>query len=195
MILLKKGQEISIDDRMLTGFLVGFGWDVSHGRRFSFFRRAEEKVDCDASVILCKNGSWNGDIEDIVYYANLEHYSRGVIHMGDNITGEDGRDHEMVYVNLEKIPETVSRIVFTLNIYHAKDRGQDLGRLKKTYIRILDNNSGKEVCRYQPEGTNGRNTALIIAELRRCQGDWIFCAVGEGTDDVSIAAMAKRLGQ
>jgi tellurium resistance protein TerD len=100
--------------------------------------------------------------------------------MGDNLTGEGEGDDEVVIVDLRKVPENVQRIVFTVTIYDAEKRSQNFGQVKNAFVRLVDVESKQEVLRYDLEEDYSIETALILAELYRKNGEWRMNAVGAG---------------
>lgn len=106
--------------------------------------------------------------------AGSVHYS------GDNRTGEGSGDDETMLVDLGKIPATVDRISFSATIYDAETRIQNFGMVENAYIRILDQDSGEELCRYDLGEDFSTETAIVAGELYRHNGEWKFNAVGSG---------------
>ena len=47
-------------------------------------------------------------------YSNLK--ASGVIHSGDNLTGEGDGDDEIITVRLQKLPSDISQLFFTVNM-------------------------------------------------------------------------------
>ena len=197
---LQKGQKVNLvksNGSKLTKLMVGLGWDaVEQEEKGGFFSRmfggGKKDFDCDASVFLCKNGKLS-DVSDIVYFGNLEHKSGAVKHMGDNLTGEGEGDDEQIFVNLDNIPADYDKLVFVVNIYKAVDRKQDFGIIKNAYIRIMDNDTGEELCRYNLSGGDYNGMlAMIVGEVYRYKGDWKFNAMGNGTTDPGLKELSKR---
>lgn len=180
-INLTKGQKINLSKEYsgLRGVVVGLGWDpVKKG----LFSKAYD-VDCDASAILLDE---NGGCVHCVYYGARSYSNQSVVHHGDNLTGEGSGDDEQISVNLNSLPSKVHRIVFTVNIYNAFARRQDFGMIKNAYIRLVNEESGNELCRYNlSDGYDGK-TAMIMAEVFRKGNEWGFEAVGKGTNHNSI---------
>lgn len=59
---------------------------------------------------------------DLVYFGNLKHPSKAIIHTGDNLTGKGEGDDEQIIVNLEDIPEYVHKIVLEFLYTKLKKR-------------------------------------------------------------------------
>ena len=188
-ISLTKGQSVNLkknDGANLTRMMVGLGWDVAETNSYD--------IDCDASAFLCKNGKLSPGREDIVAFFNLSHSSGAVVHTGDNLTGEgeNDKDDEQIIVDLTKIPAQYDKIVFVVNIYRARERGQHFGLVKNAFIRIIDD-KGKEFCRYDIVGQDYVDkTALIFGEADRQGEAWKFKANGQATQDNSISELAGR---
>jgi len=197
---LQKGQKVSLvksNGAKLTKLMVGLGWDaIEEEEKGGFLSRifggGKKDFDCDASVFVCKNGKI-ASVDDIVYFGNLEHDSGAIKHMGDNLTGEGEGDDEQIFVDLNKIPADYDKLVFVVNIYKAVDRKQDFGIIKNAYIRIIDNDNGEELCRYNLSGGDYNGMlAMIVGEVYRYKGDWKFNAVGNGTTDPGLQELSRR---
>lgn len=190
---LQKGQKVDLTkgNTGLRTIVVGLGWDEAP-RGFSLFSRRED-IDCDASAILINgnSGKLNGPV-DVVYYGNLTHRSGAIRHCGDNLTGAGEGDDEQIIVELNKVPSDYSRIVFVVTIYQARERRQQFGMIKNAFIRIVDADSGKELCKYNLSDNYDGKTAMIFGEVYRYNGEWKFGAIGEPTTDNGISEMAAR---
>ena len=193
---LQKGQKVDLrkpDGSGLKHVMIGLGWDAakrSAGLFGSLFGK-NSSIDCDATVFLCRNGKIT-DSDDIVYFGNLSHSSGAVRHMGDNLTGEGEGDDEEVYVDLTELPSQYDRLVFVVNIYKARERAQHFGMIHNAFIRICDNDTRHELCRYSLSDNYDGMTAMIFGEMYLRNGQWRFNAVGQATNDNSITELAQR---
>ncbi len=188
---LQKGQKVDLTkgNSGLKTLVVGLGWDEAP-RKFSLFTKHED-IDCDASALLLKNGKLTGNV-DVVYYGNLTHRSGAVRHCGDNLTGAGDGDDEQIIVELAKVPAEYDKIVFTVNIYQAYQRKQNFGMIRNAFIRVVDADSGKELCKYNLSENYDGKTAMIFGEVYRYNGEWKFGAIGEPTNDPSINETVQR---
>lgn len=190
---LQKGQKVDLTkgNTGLKTLVVGLGWDEAP-KKFSLFSKHED-IDCDASAILINGatGKLNGPV-DVVYYGQLMHRSGAIRHCGDNLTGAGDGDDEQIIVELDKVPADYSKIVFTVTIYQARERKQQFGMIRNAFIRIVDADTGKELCRYNLSENYEGKTAMIFGEVYRYNGEWKFGAIGEPTNDNGIADMAAR---
>ena len=195
---LQKGQKVSLkksDGKKLSNLMVGLGWDaVTKEEKGGFFSRifgGKKDIDCDASVFVCQGGKLVSK-EDIVYFGNLEHKSKAIKHMGDNLTGEGDGDDEQIFVNLDKIPAQYDKLVFVVNIYKAVDRKQHFGMIKNAYIRIIDNDSREELCRFNLSEDYTDMLSMIAGEVYRYKDEWKFNAIGSGTKDTGLSTLSAR---
>ena len=185
---LSKGQKVDLTkgNPGLTKIMVGLGWDVNkYDGGFAF--------DLDAAVfMLGENGKVNSD-SDFVFYGNKEHVSGSVIHAGDNLTGEGDGDDEVIQVDLSRVPANVSRIAFTVTIYEADERNQNFGQVNNSYIRVLNQASGEELIHFDLGEDFSIETAVVVAELYRYNGEWKFNAIGSGYSG-GLAALCRDYG-
>ena len=175
MISLFKGQKIDLTkgNPKLSKILVGLGWDT---------KKYDGGYDFDldaAAFLLGSNGKVQSD-SDFVFYNNLRHSSGAVQHMGDNLTGAGDGDDEQIRVDLSKLPANIDKVAFTVTIHEADTRKQNFGQVSNAFIRIVDENSGKELIRYDLGEDFSIETAVVVGELYRNSGEWKFNAVGSG---------------
>ncbi|UYO35926.1 TerD family protein [Bacillus zhangzhouensis] len=195
-ITLEKGQRIDLTKGKagLTNILVGLGWDpVSQGGGFlgKLFGGGGADVDCDASVLMLKNDKFTEN-KDLIYFGNLKSKCGSVEHTGDNLTGEGDGDDEQVLVNLSKVPGTVNKLVFVVNIYDALRRNQHFGMIQNAYIRIVDRSNNQELVKYNLKDDYAGKTSLIVGELYRHENEWKFAALGNGTNDAKLADITRN---
>ena len=195
---LQKGQKVNLkksDGQALSRIRIGLGWDPVEQKKGvlfgSIFGGSAPDIDCDASVIVCKGGRL-ASRDDVVYFGNLKHSSGAIRHTGDNLTGEGEGDDEQILVDLTAVPADYDKLVFVVNIYDCESRKQDFGMIANAFIRICDENTGEEFCRYNLSESSAGMTAMIFGEIYRYNGEWKFNAIGQGTKDTGLSALAKR---
>jgi len=187
-INLSKGQKISLTkgNPSLKNIMVGLGWDVNAFDSGTDF-------DLDASAFLLgSNGKALSDA-DFVFYGNLKHTSGSVEHMGDNLTGSGEGDDEQIKVSLDKVPSNIDKIAFTVTIYEADKRKQNFGQVSNSFIRIVNEDSGEEIIRYDLGEDFSIETAVVVGELYRNNGQWKFNAIGSGFQG-GLAALCAHYG-
>lgn len=113
--------------------------------------------------------------------------------MGDNLTGEGEGDDEQIKIDLSKIPDSIAKIAFTVTIYEADTRRQNFGQVSNAYIHIIDETSGRELIRYDLGEDFSIETAVVVGELYRHNGEWKFNAIGSGFQG-GLAALCGHYG-
>ena len=187
-ISLKKGQKVSLskDNPGLSHVIVGLGWDVN-----AFDTGGDFDLDT-AAFLLGENGKVTR-AEDFVFYGNLKHPSGAVEHLGDNLTGQGDGDDEQIKIDLDRVPENITRIAFTVTIYEADERRQNFGQVANAFIRIVDEAKGQEILRYDLGEDFSIETAAVFGELYRHNGEWKFNAIGSGYQG-GLAALCANYG-
>lgn len=200
-ISLSKGQKISLTKAAsdsgvaaLTTVRVGLGWDTNKydgGHDF----------DLDASAFLLGADGKVRKESDFVFYRSETQTADGrkcdeaqsVIYGGDNRTGAGEGDDEVIEVDLTKVPADVQRIAFTVTIYDADVRQQNFGMVSNSYVRVADGVSGTEFIRYDLGEDYSCETAVVVAEMYRHNGEWKFNAIGSGYQG-GLAALCRSFG-
>lgn len=190
---LQKGQKVDLTkgNSSLKRVMVGLGWDEVNQKR-GLFAPKPAPIDCDASAILLSVGDKLANKDDFVSYNNLKHKSGAVVHMGDNLTGAGDGDDEQILIDLRDVPQYVEKIVIAVTIYQARERSQHFGLIENAFIRIVDADTNKELCKFNLTDNYSGKTAMIFGEVYRYNGEWKFSAIGEGTNDNGIADVARR---
>ncbi len=176
-ISLSKGQRISLEKASpgLKAAFVGLGWDVKKVD-------TGHDYDLDVSVFLLGDNEKLISDNHLVFYNNLKSpdADHSVEHMGDNLTGEGEGDDEVVLVNFTKIPDDIKKLVFVVTIHEADKRQQNFGQIENAFVRLVDVQTKDEVLRYDLTEQYSIETALIIAEIYKKDGEWRMSAVGSG---------------
>ncbi len=171
---LQKGGNLSLDKVApgLTEVLVGLGWDprATDGQEF----------DLDASAFLVTAAGKVRAETDFIFYNQKESPCKSVVHTGDNRSGEGEGDDESLIVNLPKVPADVDKVVFVVTIHDAEARKQNFGQVGGAFIRIVNQQGGTELVRFDLAEDAATETAMVFAELYRNAGEWKFRAVGQG---------------
>ena len=187
-INLTKGQKVSLTkgNPGLKKIMVGLGWDVNQFDTGADF-------DLDASVFLAGANGKCPTEKEFIFYGNLEHTSGAVKHMGDNLTGEGDGDDEQIEVDLSLVPANIEKIAFTVTIYHAENRHQNFGQVSNAYCRIVDENTNEELIRFDLGEDFSIETAVVVGELYKHNGEWKFNAIGSGFQG-GLAALCGHYG-
>ncbi|MFH9419796.1 TerD family protein [Streptomyces sp. NPDC017529] len=173
-VSLTKGQNVVLnqDGTPLADVTVGLGWDA--------LPTAGTDFDLDASAIVCGPGQRVLSDAHFVFYNNLASPDGAVRHTGDNLTGEGEGDDERILIDLDRLGEDTAQVVFTVSIHDAERRGQNFGQVSDAFIRVVDNLTGREMCRYELSYDAAGETAMVFGALYRRGGEWKFRAIGQG---------------
>ena len=131
--------------------------------------------------------------KEFIFYGNLKHPSESVEHMGDNLTGGGEGDDEQIMIDLTKVPANIEKIAFTVTIYEAEARRQNFGQVSNAFIRIVDQSNGQELIRYDLGEDFSIETAVVVGELYKHNGEWKFNAIGSGFQG-GLAALCGHYG-
>lgn len=173
-INLKKGEKAELTKGTdIKKIKVALGWQP---KKFD----TEQDFDLDASILcLNKNGKAN-DSKDLVYYNNLKHPSGAIVHSGDDRTGGGQGDNEIINVDLQNVPANIERMACIITIYESEVRKQNFGMVESAFARVIDAATNQEIVRYDLSESYSLETAMIVGEIYRHDGEWKFGAIGAG---------------
>lgn len=80
-----------------------------------------------------------------------------------------------------------------MTIYDSDVRRQNFGQVANSFIRIVDESTGKELIRYDLGEDFSIETAVVVGELYRHNGEWKFNAIGSGFQG-GLAALCGHYG-
>ncbi|MEG4070832.1 TerD family protein [Microcoleus sp. Pol11C2] len=176
-VSLTKGQRVSLEKVSpgLSEVFIGLGWDVKATDTGSDF-------DLDSSLFLLGANEKLISDNHFIFYNNLTSPDpeKSVQHMGDNLTGAGDGDDEVIKINLKKVPNDIQKILVTVTIHEAQQRRQNFGQVQNSFVRIVNAQTQQEAVRYDLVEDYSIETALIMAELYRKDGEWRLNAVGAG---------------
>ena len=187
-IMLKKGQKIDLTkgNKSLKKILVGLVWDTNkYDGGYDF--------DLDAAAFCCGDDDKVHEDLDFIFYNNLKHESGAIEHLGDNLTGEGEGDDEQIVIDLSLIPARITKINFTVTIHEADERGQNFGQVSNAYVRVVNQENDEELIRYDLGEDFSVETAIVVAQLYKHNGEWKFNAIGSGFAG-GLAALCRNFG-
>ena len=80
---------------------------------------------------------------------------------------------------MNRVPSDVGAIVFAVNIYEAFKKNQHFGMLRNAFIRVVDHQSGRELCRFDLNENYYNMTALVAGTIVRGDNGWEFVTDGQ----------------
>ncbi len=181
-INLQKGQKINIG---LSKMSVGLGWTPNEGTGHDF--------DLDASAFMIDGNRLIPQEEYFIFYGNADSPDTALHHSGDDPTGGNSADgdDETIIVDLDKVNPNIQEILFVVTIHDAIARRQNFGQVRNSYIRIVDEQNGQEVAKYELGEDFSIETAVEFGRLYKRDGKWKFEASGIGYKEDLAFFLAK----
>ena len=93
----------------------------------------------------------------------------------------------------QDIPANIEKIAFTATIYDAETRRQNFGQVSNAYIRLVNVETNEEIIRYDLGEDFSIETAVVVGEIYRHNGEWKFNAIGSGFQG-GLAALCGHYG-
>ncbi|WP_338688156.1 TerD family protein [Streptomyces acidiscabies] len=181
-VSLQKNQTVSLvkgGQPLLSQVKMGLGWEPAYRSR---------DIDLDASVIAY--GPQRNHV-DSCYFGKLSILGGAIKHSGDNLTGEGGGDDEVIVVDLGRIPQDVTGLVFTVNSFS----GQKFTEVAKAYCRLIDAATGEELVRFDLTSAEAQTGVMMAKLVRQFTGEWEMTAMGEFVKARTVRNMVKPAGQ
>jgi len=188
-VSLNKGGRISLSKESpgLRKIQVGLGWDA----------RATDggDYDLDASAFILTPGDKVRSDADFIFYNQLVGANGAVEHQGDNRTGAGEGDDEVIKLDLSKLDSQadIGKIAMVVTIHDADHKKQNFGQIENAFIRVVNEENGQEVVRFDLTEDYSVETAMIFGEIYKKDGEWRFSAVGQGFAG-GLAAVCQRYG-
>ncbi len=165
-VSLRKNQTVSLmkgGRPLLSQVKMGLGWEPAFGGA---------DIDLDASVIVY--GPQRNHI-DSCYFGKLTVLNGAIRHSGDNLTGEGSGDDEVITVDLGRLSQEVTGLVFTVNSFS----GQKFTDVAKAYCRLLDATTGEELVRFDLTHAEPQTGVMMAKLIRQFSGEWDMTALGD----------------
>ncbi|WP_328372496.1 TerD family protein [Streptomyces sp. NBC_00445] len=181
-VSLQKNQTVSLmkgGRPLLSQVQMGLGWEPAY--------RGKD-IDLDASVIAY--GPQRNHI-DSCYFGKLQIVNGAIRHSGDNLTGEGGGDDEVITVDLGRLPQDVTGLVFTVNSF----TGQKFTEVAKAYCRLLDASTGEELVRFDLTSAEPQTGVIMAKLIRQFSGEWEMTAMGDFVKSRTVRGMVKPAAQ
>lgn len=191
-IVLKKNQAISLD-KGLRNVLFTIEWDTHadmdiHALMLSQAKSTSENPNPKKQVKSDK---------DFIFFGNLEHPTGCIIHSGDILDGTTnavGEEDETITVKLGLVPENVTEIIFTADIYEAAALGLDFSDVVGSVCRIINADNNKELASFKLDrDLNGEICAKIGRLYKKPNNNWAFEAIGEGVPSLANFLVSNGL--
>ena len=79
-----------------------------------------------------------------------------------------------------------------VSIHDGQARSQSFGQVKNAFIRVVDDETGTEMARYDLSEDASTETLMVFGEIYRYDSDWKFRAVGQGYREGLVAFLRNH---
>ncbi|MEM6297950.1 MAG: TerD family protein [Bacteroidota bacterium] len=196
-INLKKGSKISLEKEgiPLQKVCIGLNWGrIRRKGLLSVF--GGTSVDLDGSVCLFDG---KNNLLDTIYYRQLRSRDKAVIHSGDDLDGDlygdDGKDNEVIQINLKKLNSEVKNLFFILNSF----KKQDFATIPYAKIRIYEGTPQKvkhvlATFNVSADPKYSGYVSMVMAQLtRKPDKRWEFVSIGDPVPERNLAKTIQAI--
>lgn len=186
-IELKKGANVSLAKLApnVTDLLVELSWCRTDDVISTF--------DIDGSCFLLDEKYHVRNNEDFVFYNQTQDPDQAVC-LIEELEHVDGSNYKTAFsVSLKNITEQICHVVFCLTIHKNEEKKQNFNMLDRITLRLLEQETLKEITRYQYEKDVEEVTAILVGECYQYNGEWKFKAIGQGYVK-GLDALARNFG-
>lgn len=173
---LSKGQKLDLaktsvveEDGSLKDIYFGAGWEAA---------RAGDDFDLDVCVLAMQGNA----VLETMYFGNKTSECGGVQLSDDNTTGEGDGDDEFINITAADLNPNFDRLVIGINIYQAKEKGQNFGLVDDAFMRVVNPENDEEIALFDLSFDADTSTGLVFGELIKRKDKWFFSAKGETFD-------------
>ncbi len=152
------------------------------------------KVDCDlAAIFLNDNDKIIGKdgVDSCVYWGRPSAFDGGVVLTGDG-AGSNNVYMEHLYIDTNKIPDEVSRILITVNVYLGTYHNLNFGLTNGLEISVLNIDTQKERNFLKISERFKNFNCIEYCEFVKTNGIWDFGYLDTPIHGVSVIADVLR---
>ena len=173
-INLEKKQTIDLSKSSpgLNNLHIGLGWDAEDTNG--------NDIDCDVSVFMVNESNKIPGDGFFVFYNSLTSSDGSTVHQGDNRDGAGDGDDEEIKIDLSKVNPEILQLLFVVTIHDADKLSQDFGMVENAFIRVSNDSTGEEICRYSLTEKFAGSDSVQIGRVYTYDGEWSFEAMGDG---------------
>lgn len=187
-ISLEKNKKISYS-QIRKGFefiSIILNWN----RRYTFGK----EFDLDISCFLLNGDNYISDENDFIFYNNPSSSCGSVLHCGDNVIGCDGNNgDEVINIDFPKLREEIRKVVIAVTIHNSDRDRHYFGIIKEASVNIINRANNKQLAFFALSEAFVYESAVIICEFYRDDGEWKLKTLDEQHAD-NLSAIAKKYG-
>lgn len=184
---LKKGSKLTLTKKGSNNrkIHVELGWEIL----------AQRAVDIDLSIFGLINRT---AVEDyVIFFNQTESADKGIVHTGDNRVGSsDGGEAEGCDIDFDILDRTkLDELSIIVTIDRAIQRGHNFGKLKESYLKIFDSDSGDQLAQFDLDAEFNEATSIQIGSfVRSADGGWDLNILGMGYTKETFEDIAHAYG-
>ncbi|KEH86760.1 stress protein [Clostridium novyi A str. BKT29909] len=185
-IKLKRGQKVALNKGLnkLSKLVVALDWNINYGGRHEF--------DLDTSIFMVDINK-NTAEDKFIFYGNPKSVENSVVLGEDfNLKLKDYYD-ERIMIDLDLVPDNIEKLAITVTIYDGEKRGQNFSSISNGIIRIIDSLGKNQIFSYEFNEGLKLETAVVVAEIYRHNGQWKLNPVGNGFNG-GLEALCENYG-
>ena len=184
MATMRRGSNVALTREVpgLRHIVVGVSWNTG-GERVLEDNLVMATLLCDASRRALTE-------DHFVFFNQLSTPELSVTQLEHALGG----DKEQVEIDLELVPADVAYIVVVVYLNDGTAPRRSLGQLREIGVRVLNLTGNVELVRSENLAPAlDAETALVLGEVYRHNGDWKFKVVGDGYA-IGITGIASDYG-
>ena len=159
-----RGQKVDITkNTAITDIVAVLEWKTAN---------TEMEID-GAAFLLDEEGRCKND-ESFIFYGQPSSIDGSVKHFGSTNAKNE------IHFSLSKIPVATQKIALTLTIHEGEKKGQSFGAITSASLLVKDRMSGEVLLSFRFGEELQQETAIVVGELYRHNGEWKLNAVGSG---------------
>jgi tellurium resistance protein TerD len=171
MAQMKRGSNVALTREIpgLTQIVLGVWWNAG----------AERVLEDNLVVasLLCDAASKVLSERHFVFFNQLSSPELSVQQLEKALDG----DKEQIEIDLNDVPAEVDRVVVVMYLNDGTAQRRTLGQLRDIGVRVLNGQGNTELVRSENLSPSlSAETALVLGEVYRHNGDWKFKVIGEG---------------
>ncbi|BEP28893.1 TerD family protein [Helicovermis profundi] len=176
---LKSGQKLGLNDLISTSKLV---IGLKYGFKSSSF-------DVDTSLFLMDSNGKTFE-ENFIYYNNLKS-NDGSVKLNEDFGKNFTKYYnELISIDLSKVDSNIDKIAITSTI---DEEGKNFSMLMDSTIYAIDPSSDKEIVNFNYDENLSNETAIVIIEIYKHNGNWKLQSIGKGFNG-GLEALCNNYG-
>lgn len=133
-----------------------------------------------------KNGKCKNDYS-FVFYGQPSSLDGSIKHIGSTNSSSE------IHMSLDTIPSTIEKIALTLTIHEGEMNGNNFESIAAVRLSVKDRANGSVLYSFDFGQELQKETAIVVGEIYRHNGEWKLSAVGMGFNG-GLPALCENFG-